>query len=101
MIQGDEPKGTGYETIDLMTIDSFVAQHTKEAIDLIKLDAEGAELSIVDGAKQTISTMSPLIMFELKADNKVNLPLIRKFEEFGYKSYSLIPELPVLIAASV
>lgn len=86
-----------YETIELLTLDECADKFNWEEIDFIKLDAEGEEINIVDGGKNMLTALSPLIMFELKHGNNLNLPLIEKFDEYGYKSYYLIPELNLLV----
>jgi FkbM family methyltransferase len=42
------------------------------AIDFVKIDAEGEEERILDGARTFLSRDSPLVMFEVKAGNEVN-----------------------------
>ena len=41
--------------------------------------------------------MSPLILFELKHVDNINLPLINRFRSMGYNCYRLLPGLNVLI----
>lgn len=50
---------------DMVTIDSFHFDN----VTLIKIDTEGNELDILDGAKNTIIAGKPLIMIELHPDN--------------------------------
>ena len=86
-----------FETIDLLTLDECAEKYNWKEIDFIKLDAEGEEIHIVDGGKNTLTALSPLIMFELKHGDKLNLPLIEKMEEYSYKSYYLVSELDLLV----
>lgn len=85
-----------FETIGLLTLDACAEKYNWDAIDFIKLDAEGEEINIIDGGKNMLTALSPLIMFELKHGDKLNLPLINKFEDYGFKIYYLISELNVL-----
>jgi len=84
------------QTIDLLTLDQCYQQYQWPRLDFIKLDAEGEELKILKAASATLSECSPLIMFELKHTNQVNLPLINAFHDMGYESFTLIPGLNIL-----
>jgi hypothetical protein len=66
-------------------------------IDFIKIDAEGEETNILKKGKKSLSSLSPLIMFECKIGKNINLPLITRFKNMGYYSYRLIPGLNTLI----
>ncbi|MGD9200474.1 MAG: FkbM family methyltransferase [Chitinispirillia bacterium] len=92
----DSSEGS-YETIELISLDSCIDKFNWDRIDFIKLDAEGEEANILNGAKNTITRFSPLIMFEFKHGAKLNIPLIDRFESHGYKLYYLIPELALLV----
>ena len=89
--------GAQHETIDLLTIDHCFEQYPWDNIDFIKLDAEGEEINILMQAEKALTYLSPLIMFELKHGKNVNLPLINRFAELGYKTYRLVPGLNILI----
>lgn len=90
-----------FETIVLKTLDECMEEFNWHAIDFIKLDAEGEEVRILEGGKNCLEKLSPVIMYELKHGEQVNKPLITKFEEFGYKSYYLIPGPMVLLPFSL
>jgi len=51
--------------VDVRTIDSFEF----DAVDLIKLDIQGAEYAAVVGARETIQRHRPVIMLEQKPFN--------------------------------
>jgi FkbM family methyltransferase len=84
------------ETVPLMTLDECAREYEWRDTEFIKLDAEGEEGNIIEGGKQFLSEQSPLIMFELKHADTVNLPLIRQFHALGYASYRLIRGLNLL-----
>ncbi len=46
------------------TIDSLVSSGAVPAPNLIKMDVEGAELSVLQGAKKTIEKHNPIVIFE-------------------------------------
>ncbi len=84
------------EDVALTTLDRYTAEHGCEQIEFVKLDAEGEESNIINGAMAFLEKESPLIMYELRDGQQMNLPLVRQFEERGYLSYILIPGLNLL-----
>lgn len=83
--------GSGGESVECITIDSL----NLDSCDYIKIDVEGAEHLVIEGAKETIKRFKPAIMFEhnlqrlsnetLKFFEATELPDIMKtLEEFGY-----------------
>lgn len=52
--------GSGGEEVDMITLDSL----NLPGCDYIKIDVEGAEPLVIQGASQTISKFKPVIMFE-------------------------------------
>ena len=50
-------------TIDLTTLDEFVAAHNLERVNFIKVDVEGFEHLVIQGATKTL-TLLPTIIFE-------------------------------------
>ncbi|MDY0219606.1 MAG: FkbM family methyltransferase [Desulfobacterium sp.] len=86
-----------YEVIKLKTLDECAREYNWEKIDFIKLDAEGEEVRIIEGGTQTLEKFSPVIMYELKHGDQVNLSLINAFKRHGYAPYHLIPGPQLLI----
>jgi hypothetical protein len=46
------------------TLDEYVEEHRIHRVDLIKIDVEGAELSVLRGARKTLSRMKPSLIVE-------------------------------------
>ncbi len=67
----DYAKETSVE-VDLISIDSFIEQKNIKKINFIKIDAEGAEFSVLKGAKKTIETFHPLIILALHPGSITN-----------------------------
>ncbi len=88
-----------FEEISLTTLDYCGEKYNWNEIDFIKLDAEGEELNIIEKGKELLSSTSPLIMFEIKQDEDIKLPLqlFEKFNNLGFKNYRLIPGLNILV----
>ncbi len=85
------------ETISLKTLDYCMNKYNWTQLDFIKLDAEGEECNILKKGKNIFTSLSPLIMFEFKHGESVNLPLISSFKRLGYNCYRLIPALNILV----
>ena len=52
-------RGENGKTIDITSIDKFVSDNKIEHVDFIKIDIEGAELSALKGAAETIKKFKP------------------------------------------
>lgn len=98
---GSAMGNAGDETVSLQTLDHGAQEYGWRDIEFIKLDAEGEEGNIINGGKRFLSAQSPLIMFELKHGDAVNLPLIAQFQSLGYATYRLIPGLNLLAPYSL
>jgi FkbM family methyltransferase len=53
------------ETISVRRLDDWLAEANIQQIDVIKMDVEGAEFTVLQGAKQTLTTYHPLLLLEL------------------------------------
>jgi FkbM family methyltransferase len=61
---GPEP-GIDRETIQVTTVDSYVQEHRLDHIDFIKVDVDGYEHRVMQGAGSTVRSMRPILMLEL------------------------------------
>ena len=55
---------TKKQRIKMTTIDNFVLEHQLPKVDYIKVDAEGLDIEVLDGAKNTIAKYSPDLFVE-------------------------------------
>jgi FkbM family methyltransferase len=60
---------TGSETVELETLDALVAARGVDRLDFIKIDAEGSEARILEGALGTINRFQPVILLEIEPEN--------------------------------
>ena len=66
----------GKQTIQGITLDSFVEDKGLNRVDFLKLDVEGAELEILEGAVETIKKFKPKMAISVyhKPDDIVSIP---------------------------
>jgi FkbM family methyltransferase len=74
------------------TLDAFV-QRDGRPPDLLKIDTEGNEAEILQGARHTLRTARPWVIFESWRDTSRDT-LCRLFEEAGYRVCALPLQLP-------
>lgn len=78
------------QSIRLQTIDSYISENGIEGIDLLKLDVEGHELSVLKGALQTIGLKQIRnIQFEFGGCNIDSRTFFRDFWELLSKNYNI------------
>jgi protein O-GlcNAc transferase len=85
------------ERIELCSLDELDAAGTWDSVDFLKVDAEGEELRIIEGAASFLRRHSPLIQFEVKAGSKAALEPMHAFWRHGYEPYRLVPGPGVLV----
>ena len=90
-------KHVSRRSVRAYALDDAAREFGWNAIDLVKLDAKGEELNILEAGRRFFTDESPLVMFELKTINDVfNVELIKKFKTLGYRSFRLVPGMGVL-----
>jgi len=91
------PIATASETVPLVSLDSCMDRHQWRDIDFVKIDAEGEEENIIRGGKRFFEELSPLVQYEIKAGDNLNMGLMQDFAAIGYDSYRLVPGLDLLV----
>lgn len=88
--------------IKLNQIDRWIGLNQIKRLNLIKVDVEGHDLHVLEGAKNTISNFRPIIVFEhnsnfclasenkVKFDNLVNFLKLNSYNIFVVKNKTLI-----------
>lgn len=78
-----------------ITIDDYVGENNLHSLDLIMLDIEGGEFDALRGAKKTIGTYSPVIVFEIHRKyvdwlgGLDKTDIMRYLYSFGYHLYAI------------
>ena len=78
-------------------LDNWLKKLGNFQVDFLKLDAEGSEMSILEGGKSFFDLQDPLIMFELKHGQKVQTELIDGFKDMGYEIFQYWPGVNCLV----
>jgi len=75
------------------TLDDYISNNNIRSLDLIKMDVDGNELSVVKGANKVLTKFKPIIVMELAPDqyNDRNdfIEVINILSNIGYHYYSL------------
>lgn len=83
------------EEVPVVTLDEFAESRGIEAVDLIKIDVEGMEWSVVDGARDVINRFRPIVVAETHRASSdfagwdCLTPMFGFFAANGYKTFSL------------
>lgn len=85
-------RSSGNIEVSVRTLDSFCQPGGLPYPDLIKIDVEGAEAELLEGAGATIAACRPLLIIELHQTNAAVLAVLRKF---GYHAGVLGSTVPV------
>ncbi|MEQ9408096.1 MAG: FkbM family methyltransferase [Fuerstiella sp.] len=64
-LRGQQHSSDGSINVETTTLDDFVLRQGHPAPELIKLDVEGAEASVLAGARQVLSDVRPTILLEV------------------------------------
>jgi len=78
--------------VKVSTLDSYL--HEIKNVDFIKIDVEGAELSVLKGAMEVIRTCQPIIMFEFAKLHTASygitpLDVFQFFDDLNYEIWRL------------
>jgi len=95
-IVGGADAGLRVEIVDVGRLDEVARGEGIEAVDLVKLDAEGAETAILEGGAAFFERESPLVLFEFNNQQGSNWALIEALQSRGYGIFRLVPGLCLL-----
>ena len=81
----DAPTESSVE-VEVARLDDVLAQHGVERVDLMKLDVEGREVGVLEGARDTIERSHPAILFEVDEHELARgaTPAVDALRELGY-----------------
>jgi FkbM family methyltransferase len=78
----------GLITIPCLPLDTICEKENIQQVDIVKIDAEGHELSVLKGALHMLAACQPVILYEnLAGASGVNLPVYDFLQALGYQLY--------------
>jgi len=93
----DSQSAADGEPVPLVTLDASQQQFGWRSIDFLKIDAEGAEAEILKGGRRFFAELSPLVLYEVRVEERLRVELVADFAALGYASYRLVPGLGLLV----
>src|SRR5262249_32983042 len=86
-------------TVPAVTVDDLVAEAGAKSVSLIKIDVQGAEMLVLEGATRTLEQMRPALFVEVDDRNLMDLnssalALVAHLERAGYETHELANEGP-------
>jgi FkbM family methyltransferase len=99
--QHHEPAQTATReiTVHRDTLDALAQRNLFGPVGLIKIDVEGHELAVINGATQFLTTRQPLLLIEIEARHH-QFPIATIFgrlEALGYRGYYANPQTATLL----
>ena len=78
--------------VSASTLDSVIFEIGPSSVDIIKIDVEGAEVKVLDGAMRTVREFAPLLCFEVnpaacKCAETRQECMFRVLSELGYRRF--------------
>jgi FkbM family methyltransferase len=89
VVNTSQPGVSKVRTVRTQTIDDLVHQYALQRVDLIKMDTQGSEPLILEGAEYTIRQFAPDIILEISPNDlaflkMTSVDLVRRIEQYGY-----------------
>ncbi len=84
----------GKETVECTTLDEYVRVHKVKQIDVVKIDTEGHETSVLQGAQDTLKKFKPLLLIEVRGKMLEEIgssrdKFFQQMKDLGYQAYEL------------
>lgn len=79
------------ETVPVWTLDAYWARHEPGRLSLAKIDVEGAEVAVLQGAHETLSRSRPILLIEVHAepDTHTGAEIGRILRSLNYELWQL------------
>src|SRR5438105_2098667 len=89
------PEPTSTVAVRVGTLDNWLAQEKIDRVDFIKLDVEGAELSVLKGARELLARTRPVLLVEIAQIRTAGwgydaVEIVRFLENIGYLWFEIL-----------
>jgi FkbM family methyltransferase len=88
--------------VQFLPLDEVARSVPFDSVGFVKIDVEGHELEVLDGAVETLTRFKPLVLIEIEARHHA-FPITKTFsrlEAMGYKGYYVNPATFELLSVS-
>ncbi|MBL8671945.1 MAG: FkbM family methyltransferase [Alphaproteobacteria bacterium] len=75
------PEGAGFAGTARRRLDTLLRAESR--VDLIKIDVDGAEIALLDGARETLSRLRPTVMIEV--ERRLETAFLERLPGLGYR----------------
>jgi FkbM family methyltransferase len=90
----------GRAMVKTTSLDSLARKHDWTSASFVKIDAEGAERAILEGATRFLREAQPLVMFEVRHGAVLDLDILDTVGKLGLETYRLVPGINALVPFS-
>jgi FkbM family methyltransferase len=93
----EEKELASFSNLPVVCVDDIIREHEIDRIDVLKLDVEGYELSVLEGMETIFRAPPSIVLFEahvllLKRFGKTPNDLLNFFRRLGYRCYRRVEE---------
>jgi FkbM family methyltransferase len=88
---GPAPSGYNALCVPARSLDSLALEHGLDRLDLIKIDVEGHERQVLEGAASTLERQRPVLVIETGHETETDRPAIRgRLQGLGYRMIGIL-----------
>lgn len=100
------PEPTSTVAVRVGTLDNWLAEEKIDRVDFIKLDVEGAELSVLKGARELLARARPVLLIEIAQTRTAGwgydaVEIVRFLENIGYLWFEILDGGKLALASQV